>query len=124
MIDFESSVFTRYESGQLDEPDSRYLEKYWLNIASLEADWADALDTAFDLTPAGPEVSSGLPAEPRPGGVLFTEEEFADFKRVATGLGAKRFAVIEYMVRSVGGGCLQVHSSGLRTRWTYPGTKW
>lgn len=100
MIDFQSIGIVGYGEVSLDELDIYYLEKYWLNLESLVSYWAGLLDQAFIVNRDGPEIRCQSNMEYRPGGVLFTEQEFLDFKRLSIDLGAKSFAVIEYIGQS------------------------
>lgn len=97
MLDFEPSQITGYEGATLDEANTLYLRNYWLNIDDLVRDWAGVLDRSFELGKGRAGVSPDLNAEARLGGVLLTDDEFVEFKRLAIESGATRFAVVEYV---------------------------
>jgi len=97
MLDFSLSNITGYEGCALGELEVKYLDKYWMSVGGLTENWAGVLARAFVLKAGGPEVSFFHQAQWRPGGVLFTEEEFAEFTRLASRTGAQRFAIVEYV---------------------------
>ncbi len=97
MVDFQSSGIERYDMSRLDQANLDYLQKYWLDADALSRNWSNLLDGIFVLQEGGVGVHSGLGAESRLGGGLFTAGEFAEFKHRATESGASCFAVVEYI---------------------------
>ncbi|WP_349985631.1 hypothetical protein ABRP17_013895 [Stenotrophomonas sp. WHRI 8082] len=97
MIDFHLSIIENYGSDVLDDPNMEYLRKYWMNISQLKADWAELLDQKFVLGQDCFAVSTRCDAESHLGGAIFAEEEFSEFKRMSADMGAKSFAIVEYI---------------------------
>lgn len=95
MVDFNESSMSGYEDEFLDDSDRHYLRRFWLDADVLVTEWADVLDRSFVISGNDVSIAPGKGVDVRMGGVLFTEEEFREFKRFALRSGATNFVVIE-----------------------------
>lgn len=95
MVDFIESGMPGYEEEFLDHSDRHYLSRFWLDADVLAKEWADVLDRSFVIKGKNVSIAPVKDVDVRMGGVLFVEEEFKEFKRLALQSGATNFVVIE-----------------------------
>lgn len=95
MGDFNESGMSGYEDEFLDHSDRHYLSRFWLDADALAEEWADVLDRSFVIKGRNVSIAPVKDVDVRMGGVLFVEEEFKEFKRLALQSGATNFVVIE-----------------------------
>ena len=95
MNDFMESGIQYYDPELLGPSDRHYIQSYWLNYSRLAETWVDVLERVFVVRESSICISPLFEVRVNSGGLLFVEEEFKKFKRVATREGAKNFVVIE-----------------------------
>lgn len=93
--DFLRSNIDNYKEELLDSSDLSYLNKFWLSEDALSRNWADALSRIFVINGRHVSISPDMNVDIRMGGVLFTRDEFEEFKRLGVRSGASEFAIIE-----------------------------
>lgn len=95
MNDFYESGIPGYEEEFLKYADRQYLNQFWLDVDVLVKEWGDVLDRSFVISGKCVSIAPVKDVDVRRGGVLFAEEEFKQFKRLALQSGAKNFVVVE-----------------------------
>lgn len=95
MCDFWESGISGYDEEFLSHSDRYYISHFWLNADTLVKEWADVLDRSFVIKGTNVSIAPVKDVDVQRGGVLFVEEEFNKFKRLAIKSGAKNFVVIE-----------------------------
>src|SRR5690606_5948090 len=89
------SGMSGYEEEFLDNSDRHYLSRFWLDADVLAKKWADVLGRSFVIKGKNVSIAPMRDVDLRMGGVLFVEEEFECFKRLALQSGATNFVVVE-----------------------------
>ncbi|MGB6143438.1 MAG: hypothetical protein WBG33_03990 [Rhodanobacter sp.] len=95
MNDFYKSGIPGYEEYLLSHSDRIYINRFWLDAQTLVEKWAPVLDRSFVIKDGSVSIAPIKDVDLQVGGVLFVEEEFEKFRRIAFRLGAQDFVVIE-----------------------------